>query len=79
MKEPTDKGFVHQPRISAKVAISSKLQSIAKQVHYSRLDIMGRRERVDKSNQAQGSFPGNTTSRDYTGIYLADGTKLWYE
>ena len=53
--------------------------SFKNQVHYSRFYIIDRRERIDKSNQGQGIFTGNTTSRDYTGIYLADGTKFWYE
>ena len=49
------------------------------QVHYSRFYVPNRRERIDKSNQGQGIFTGDATSGYYTGIYLADGAKLWYE
>ncbi len=53
--------------------------SFKNQVHYSRFYIIDRRERFDKSNLGQGIFTGDATSGDYTRIYLADGTKFWYE
>ncbi|MDE6787569.1 MAG: hypothetical protein K2J46_11105 [Muribaculaceae bacterium] len=34
-------------------------------------------DRIDKSNQGQGIFTSDTTSGDYTGIYLADDGMNW--